>query len=413
MLTTLVLILVVSLSISFVCSLLEACVLSISNADVATIEQKSPRLGRIWRDFKKNLQRPLAVILILNTFAHTIGASLSGAYFETLYGQKWLVVFSIAVSFAMIQWAEILPKTLGVQLNRQLAPLIAVPLQWVITVFGPVVDFVHLLNRPFDSKKAPDAPSTADEITALAHSALLSRQMEPQQVKIIEAGADLAEKKAKEIMVPVEEISFLDADMSPQDAFLKAHMDAHTRYPLCENNDLDRIMAYVNFKELVSILRTNPENATLRGIARPILFVSPDQNGSAIIKSLVEGRWHIAIVRDADHKTIGLLTMEDVVEELVGAIEDEFDHLPRTFHPLGENRFAVGGGFPIKDLAQRLEVSLPGLEGSVSDWITARLGHTPRPNETAAAATLTFTVQRIRRQRAFEVMVTSKRSSDS
>lgn len=409
MLISLILILAISLSISFLCSILEACVLSVSNADLANIEQKNPRVGQIWRGFKKNLQKPLAVILILNTFAHTIGASLSGAHFEALYGKKWLVVFSIGVSFAMIQWTEILPKTIGAQFNRQLAPLIAIPLQWVITLFGPVVSLVHLLNRPFERKGTTDEPSTADEITALAHAALLSRQMAPQQVRIIAAGAELAGKKARDIMVPVEEVSYLDADMSPLDAFIKAHMDAHTRYPLCESNDINHIIAYVNFKELVSILKTNPENATLRGIARPILFVPPDENCSSIIKSLVEGRWHIAVVRDAKGKTVGLLTMEDVIEELVGAIEDEFDRLPRTFHPLGENRFAVGGGLPMKELAERLKVTLPGMEGSVSDWIAARLGHIPRPNETVAAGDLYFHVRRIRRQRAFEVMVTSEK----
>ena len=125
--TILLIVMGVALSISFMCSIMEACVLSVGNADIAVIEQKRPAVGRIWRSFKENLQKPLAVILILNTFANTFGAVLGGAYFEMLYGEKWLIAFSLCVSFVMIQWTEILPKTLGAQFNRHIAPFIALP----------------------------------------------------------------------------------------------------------------------------------------------------------------------------------------------------------------------------------------------------------------------------------------------
>lgn len=407
MLIALILVLVVTLSISFFCSLLEACVLSVGNADIANIEQKQPKVGAIWRGFKADLHKPLAVILILNTFAHTIGAAVSGAYFETLYGEGWLVVFSIAVSFIMIQWTEILPKTLGALYNRRLASLIAFPLQWLIRFLGPIVWFVQFLNRPFESKKGAPAPSTADEIRALAQSALISKQMGPQEVKIIAAGAELSGQTAEQIMIPPDEISRIEADMPIQEAMIKAHLDAHTRYPLCVGNDLNKTVGYINFKELVAVLRTNPDNATLRGIARPILYISSDESCSSVLKKLVEGRWHIALVRDAKGNTVGLLTMEDVVEELVGEIEDEFDRLPKTFHSLGDTVFAVGGGLCATELAQKLGIKIPDAAGSVSGWIAARLDRAPRPNDTVRVGDWTFTVRRIRRQRAYEVMATS------
>lgn len=317
------------------------------------------------------------------------------------------------VSYAMIQWTEILPKTLGAHFNRQLAPLIVVPLQWLIRLLWPIVWFIHLLNRPFEASGKTSGPTTAEEIHALAQSALLSKQLAPQQVKIISAGAGLAGKTARQIMVPLEEISFLDADMFLPDAFVKAHLDSHTRYPLRENNDLNKIIGYVNLKELAAVLRTNAGNPTLRGIARPLLFVSPDDPCSSIIKLLVEGHCHIAIVKDVIGKTIGLLTMEDVVEELVGDIEDEFDHLPRTFHSLGETVYSIGGGFSMAELAQKLRVEIPDAGGSMSDWITARLGHSPQPNEAARLGDWKFTVRRIRRQRAYEVMAVKEASVDS
>ena len=172
----------VSLSISFLCSIMEACVLSVGNADLAVIEQKRPAVGRIWRSFKENLQKPLAVILILNTFAHTIGAVLGGAYFEMLYGEKWLLAFSVVISFIMIQWTEILPKTLGARFNRRLAPLMATPLQVLIKLLTPVIKLVLLLNRPFERLKEQGAKnSPEEEINAIARSAFLARKIGAEQ----------------------------------------------------------------------------------------------------------------------------------------------------------------------------------------------------------------------------------------
>lgn len=405
--TILLIIISVSLAISFICSVMEACVLSVGSADLAVIEQQRPATGRIWRAFKENLQKPLAVILILNTFAHTIGAALGGAYFEMLYGAEWLIAFSLVISFVMIQWTEILPKTLGARFNRQLAPLIAMPLQLLITLLTPVIKLVLLLNRPFESMRGHgEGSSPEEEINAIARSAFLARQIGAEQAGIIAAGARLGSRKAAEMMVPVEEISYLDADMPLPEAFIKAHLEAHTRYPLCEGNSPDRVIGYVNFKELVAILRTNPDNATLRGIMRPILFVTPEQTAPELLKQLMSGRWHIAVVREAGGRTVGLVTVEDVIEDLVGDIEDEFDHLPRTFHNLGGTRYAVGGGFPAAELAARLGEALPEAAGSVSDWIAARLGRVPKPNDSFSSGRAEFTVRRVRRSRVFEAVVT-------
>ncbi len=404
--TTLLIVMGVALSISFMCSIMEACVLSVGNADIAVIEQRRPAIGRIWRAFKDNLQKPLAVILVLNTFANTFGAVLGGAYFKMLYGEKWLIAFSLCVSFIMIQWTEILPKTLGAQFNRHIAPFIALPLRFLIIALTPIIKLVLLLNRPFARlKPAAAGASPEEEINAIARSAFLARQIGAEQAGIISAGARLGNRKAREIMVPVEEISWLDADMPLPDAFIKAHLDAHTRYPLCDGNSPDRIIGYVNFKELVAIMRTNPDNATMRGIMRPILFVTPEQTAPELLKQLMGGRWHMAVVREAGGKTVGLVTVEDVIEDLVGDIEDEFDHLPRTFHDLGGTRYAVGGGFPAADLAARLGVTLPAAAGSLADWMAARLGRVPRPNESFSDGRARFTVRRVRRSRVFEAIV--------
>ncbi len=401
----LALILGISLSISFLCSLLEACLLSIGSADLALLDQQSARLGRTWRGFKDNLQHPLAAILILNTLAHTLGATFAGAEFEKHYGEDWLLGFSILVTFVMIQWTEILPKALGARYNRALAPIVAAPLAWAILLLKPVVRLIHALNRPFERGDARRGPSTVEEIRALARFALVSRTLEPPQERMISGMALYSELPVGDLMVPREEMSFLSLSMTPAEALIKAHCDSHTRYPLCEGNDPDRVVGYVNFKELVAILRTNPADGTLRGIARPIRSVAPDVTVAALLSDFAREHQHLAVVRDPAGATVGLITLEDILETPLGNLLGELDTLPTMFHALSATVYMAGGGVPAAQAAARIGAALDQPAGTLSDWMIARLGRPPRPGDTLAAGGARFTVRRVRRHRVFEAMI--------
>ena len=159
-----------ALGVSFLCSLMEAVLLSLTPSQVARLSERHPSTGTIWRGFKSNIERPIAVILILNTTAHTIGASVAGAQFDELWGDRWIWLFSIAFTLVMLQFTEIVPKTLGVQFNQILAPAIARPLQVAVVVFRPLIAVLHFLNRPFEGRRKTvgSAAATLDEIASLA-----------------------------------------------------------------------------------------------------------------------------------------------------------------------------------------------------------------------------------------------------
>jgi putative hemolysin len=398
-------ILLVALSISFLCSLLEACLLSLSNADVALLQSQRPRIGAIWRRFRESLQRPLSVILILNTFAHTIGAAMSGAEFERLYGERWLFVFSLALSFAMIQWTEILPKSLGARYNRSIAVLAGVPLDLATRLFTPVVAFIRLLNRPFEGKGG-GRTTALQEIQALASHASASREIEPSQGRIISDATQLSTRSVREFMIPREEISCLSASMNLNEALVKAHLDAHTRYPLSEGNDVDRLLGYINFKEIVAALRTNPDNASLRGICRPLIEVGPDERVSSVLRRLIEQHQHIAAVKDASSgRTLGLLTLEDILEEPLGEFLGEFDRPPAMLHPLGEGRIMAGGGCRMDAVTRRLGLASADGEETLSEWILPRLQGPPQPGLSVQGAGFRVTLRRVRRRKVFEAVV--------
>jgi len=406
--------LAIAFAVSFMCSLLEAAVLSLTPGQIAELSRKRPRLGEIWKGFKTNIERPIAVILILNTSAHTIGATVAGAQFEALFGRGYIALFSVLFTLAMLQFTEILPKSLGVRFNRPLAPIIAVPLEVLTRVFRPVVWLVHFVNRPFEVRmKAPQAASALEEITALAGLARLSNQINPYQERVFAGAMRLSQTSAAQIMIPGEQVTFLSSEQSIGGALVTAHMDPHTRFPLCEKGDPDRVLGYVNFKELVAWAKTNPADPSLRGIARPVHFVEPGQSAATTLTSFVEEHVHLAIVRSKEGRTLGLITMEDVVEELVGELEDEFDRLPRSCQALSAGTLMVGGGYPAAELLKSLGLPAPASPCTTSAWLIRRMGRVPKPGDIHREGDFGFMSRRTRRGKVFEVMVTRVGGTDS
>jgi putative hemolysin len=398
--------LLIALCVSFLCSLLEATLLSLTPTQIANISSKRPRLGTIWQNFKANIERPLSVILVLNTAAHTIGASVAGAQFNKLFGNKWIWLFSLAFTFVMLQFTEILPKTIGVRFNRKLANFIARPLETAIEILTPLLRLIHWVNRPFEIKRgAAVAIATADEISALAALGRLSNQIDFHQERIIKGACRLAALSVQQVMIPVEQVSFLSASQTLSQAVIAAHLDFHTRYPVCEDENHNRVVGYVNFKEMIYFMKTNPTDSSFRGIIRPVYFILPEDSAADLMRIFIEQHVHIAIVHDSSGKTLGMVTLEDLVEELVGELEDEFDRLPRMFHALSGGVWMVGGGMRMTELSEQLQLPLPSSQETLSAYLIRHLGRVPKPGDVYRQATAEFAVRRVRRGKVFEAAI--------
>jgi CBS domain containing-hemolysin-like protein len=400
----------VALGVSFMCSLAEAALLSLTPSQIARLSEKHPSIGRIWQNFKSDITRPIAVILILNTSAHTIGASVAGSSFNNLFGNQWIWLFSLIFTFVMVQFTEILPKSLGVRFNSELGFLLARPLDAGIRIFEPVIKMIRLLNRPFEGKsQKKDSQFAIDEITALAGLAYLSKQISQYQEKIIRGASRLARLKVKDVMIPVEQVSFLSASQSIAEAVLAAHNDFHTRYPVCQDDNRDNVVGYVNFKEMVYFMKTNPKDQSFPGIVRPMHFLPPQDSAADLLKTFIDQHVHIAIVRDSSGKTLGLVTLEDIVEELVGELEDEFDRLPRMLHQLSGGTWMVGGGVIVSELfSAQLDRFMEPTNKKVADWLVEKLGRAPSVGDSVSFDDFEFSVRRVRRGRVFEVAVSKK-----
>ena len=402
---TLVVIVLVALTVSFLCSLMEASLLSLSPAQIAALSQRYPRIGAVWQGFKTNIEQPISVILILNTAAGTLGAAIAASRFVELTGGKWLLVFSLGFTYLVLQFAEILPKTLGVRYNRALSLLIAQPLRLLVKVFHPISRFVNLINRPFEGRRRAWQRVSLDEISALAGLARLSNLIGSHQEKIISNASRLSQRPVTEVMIPTDQVTFLSTSQTLPDAIVTAHLDPHTRFPICEGDNCDHVAGYINFKEMIYFARMNPNDHRITGIIRPVTFVLPDRPITDLLRIFVEEHVHMAIVRSAEGKTLGLVTLEDIVEELVGELEDEFDRMPRMFHALSGGTWMVGGGTTVEELAMKLGVALPPFRGTVSAWILQSMGRVPKPGEVYRWGPIEVTIRRTRRRKIFEIAV--------
>lgn len=393
-----------ALIISFLCSLSEATVLSLTPGEVAKLREKRPKIGNIWHGFKKSVDRPIVVILVLNTVAHTIGATVAGAEFEKIWQGQGILWFSLVFTLAILIFTEIVPKTMGVEHRRRLALWLAIPLNALIYILSPVIIAARWISRPFTGAKNSEKTLATDELRALAAYARLSKEIGAYQEKIITEASQLSEKNARDIMIPAEEIIYFSAEQGLEELIVKAHLDPHTRFPIVVNNDTDKIQGYVNFKELLFLSKSNPQNPSLEGIIRPIRFVLPQMRLPALLRVFIEEHIHISIVQDKDGKTLGLLTLEDIIEEFLGEIEDEFDRLPKMMHPLSGGTWMVGGGIYWRELSQHLP-KLKAFAGTLSDWLIGQKGETPKTGDVITQQGLDFIIRRLRRGKIFEVTI--------
>lgn len=389
--------------------------LSLTPGELEDFAESHPRRAAVWKGFKDKIEEPISVILILNTAAHTIGATVAGAQFSQMISQAvgaahtdvYLTLFSIVFTFLMLQYTEILPKTIGVAYNTTVAYYMTRPMQLLIWAFRPIVGFLHFMNKPFEPKDREDEADTLDEITALVRLASFTKLIDKNQERIFKETTRLTERTAREVMIPVNQITFISTSQDIPHAIIAAHMDPHTRFPLREGDDSDKILGYVNFKELVASATMNRNVRSVEDIARTVHFVDENETLSDVLKLFVNIHAHIAIVRDAAGKTLGMITMEDIVEELVGELEDEFDLLPQSFNRLTGKAFVLGGGVATKKVFDELGVDWPVDDDTptISSWMLKQFGKLPHPGDQFDYNGWNFIARRIRRGQVFEVTI--------
>lgn len=394
--------------VSFLCSLLEATLLSLDNIVLETKLREGQRHAGIWLNLKRRIDRPIAAILILNTVAHTGGATVAGGAFDKIYGEEWIWVFSLFFTIVVLLGTEIIPKIIGVNYSGKLAPTLAPLLSFMTTALSPVIAVTEWVARPFRNKDEKQRLSLAD-LRTMAELAHAEQLIGVQQQSIILNATKLRQMTVAAIMVPRERIAFFDLRLANIANFEVVASTLHTRYPVSQDGTVEGIKGYVNFKELVASAPSR-RDVQVTAFIRPLFRIAAHASLNDALKVLLARREHIALVEDENRRVVGLVTLEDALEEIVGDLTDEFDQVTDELIRVADSRWKIGGAARMSVVASETGIACPDEDAalSLSDWMRKRLGRDLAAGDIVNEGGTAFTILQIRRRAAFRVLVETR-----
>ena len=321
--TMLVIYLIIAIGVSFLCSILEAVLLSSTTSYVQQMQSQYPRRGRKLKQVKDNLDKSLSGILILNTFAHTMGAAGVGAQAMKVFGAEWETLIAVLLTLAILYFSEIIPKTLGATFWRNLALPAAYVIWGIVKLVYPLVWVSSCLTRLFSDKQVNEI--TREEIIALASLGHRDGTLFPQENKYLTNLLSLREIKAEKILTPRTVVHMLDASLSVSDALNDPKTREFTRIPIY-SVDTDNIQGKVIRADLFEAERSGHGNAAIGDFAKPITRVSEKLPVQQLLDQFIKQQAHLFLVEDEFGQMAGVVSLEDAIETLLGReIVDESD----------------------------------------------------------------------------------------
>lgn len=311
--------------VSALCSVCEAALYSITTSQVEMMRNKGSRSAHILQSLQKDIDEPITAILTLNTIANTVGAAVAGAAAAKLFGDQNVLWFSGIFTFSILLFSEILPKTLGVSFAPKIAPYIAFPLHWLIISLKPVIFMFRAITKLIPSGNG-NANISAAELQTIAALSRKSGEIEPDQEKVINNIIELKRKIARDVMTPRTVTFSLDENSTIEQVMeLQSQMSSHSRIPAYDK-EADNVTGIVMRRDILLAAAEDQNTITLSSLLKPVHFVPETAPLDRILVDFFERKQHLFVVVDEYGSVTGVISMEDVIEEIVGReIMDESD----------------------------------------------------------------------------------------
>ncbi|KAA3636834.1 MAG: HlyC/CorC family transporter [Bacteroidetes bacterium] len=324
---------ILSIAFSFLCSVLEAVLLSITPRFISQEVNKGGAVGEALQEYKKDIDRPLSAILTLNTIAHTVGAIGVGAQAGKLFGSNYLNLFGLKLSvegliavfmtLAILIVSEIIPKTIGANNWRALTPFTVNTLKVIMFILAPLVWVSQLITRNLKSEKEKSVFSRRD-FAALAHEGKEGGSLAHSEYRIITNLLGLDKLTVRDIMTPRTVMTIADANETLEEFFKNHNPLPFSRIPVYE--DMDEFSGMILKDDLLLEMVDGNNKKKLKDIAKPLLYVKDSAPLPQFFEELSSNSAHMALVVDEFGSTVGLVTMEDLLETIIGVeITDESD----------------------------------------------------------------------------------------
>ncbi len=323
--TLLILYLLVAIGVSFLCSILEAVLLSVTPAYVADLEQRKARIGRILRNHKENIDRPLSAILSLNTVAHTVGAAGVGAQSQIVFGEAYVTATSIVLTLLILVVSEIIPKTLGATHWRGLAPWGSRILTVLIPLLYPLVLLAQYITLLLSRGKKRPQMFHRHELSAYAEIGVEEGEMREQQSRIVKNLIRLDSLRGKDIMTPRTVVVFYSETDTVGEVMKDPNASSVARFPITGRSS-DEITGYVLRDDLLEEWAEGRNGLPLSRKRRKALVLPDLVRLGDLFEKLLSQQEQMAVLVNEYGGFSGLVTVEDIVETLIGMdIVDEDD----------------------------------------------------------------------------------------
>ncbi|WP_028586480.1 hemolysin family protein [Desulfocurvus vexinensis] len=319
-----------AVGVSFFCSVAEAVLLSVPWSRIEQLRKAGRPAGNILYALRSDVDRPIAAVLTLNTVAHTVGAAVAGAAAARVFGPEHMALFATAFTVVVLVFSEILPKTMGILYAGPLAAVLAKPLQILVWVFSPVIFLLGFLSRMLQ-RKAAGPRHTEEDIAALVSLTRRSGVLKAYEERSIKNILSLDRKVVHEIMTPRTVVFSVPAQTTVSQARAQGNLWPYSRVPVFADGDPENIVGVVYRREVLQAQAEDRDGLRMADLMKPARFVQESLTLDRLLVKFLDSRMHLFIVLDEYGGVGGVVSLEDVLEEILGKeIVDETDEVVDT-----------------------------------------------------------------------------------
>ncbi|MCF6267220.1 MAG: hemolysin family protein [Desulfuromusa sp.] len=390
----------------------ETALLSLDKLRVRFLQQKQHPNADKLANLLNNPDRLLSGILVGNNLVNIAASVIATGLFVSYFGEtgEWLTV--LILTPILLIFSEICPKTYAAQYPEKMSFLVLKPIRLVVWVLTPVIIVVssisNLLTSFLRKKDAESLSVSEGEIRAIIEMGEESGVVATEQRKMLHGIFDLSETRVRDIMIPRTEVTGIDQSATFKEVLSTARQTRHSRFPVFGEN-LDNIVGVIHSKDILDYVGQT-EHFDLKELSRPPYYVPESKRIAVLLQSFRKKREHLAIVVDEYGGMEGIVTLEDVVEEIVGEIHDEYDIEELDFRELGDGHYLVDAAMPLREVNRRFNLNLPEEHvTTLAGHLLQIMGKIPVEGDSCEEGNLVFRVRRMEDRRIEEVeMVISK-----
>ncbi len=399
----------------------ETALTSVGRLRVRFLAEQGSQAGVILQRLRADPNRFLSTVLFTNTLALIVASTATALMADSVLtraglGEGWrlwlTLLVSVLLSVVLLIVAEVTPKTLAIAHAERWALAAAGPVDRVATFLSPILWAVTIVSRGITGGRGGRAPYlTEEELLTVLHVSEEQGVIEEQEHQMIHGIIEIGDKTVRELMIPRTDIVAVDRDVQLRDIVKLFKQHRHTRMPVYEN-DIDHVIGLIHTKDLLLFYTlSSSQKFDIDKVLRPIQFTPEQKKVDELLNEMRLKKHHMAIVVDEYGGTAGLVTLEDLLEEIVGEIRDEYDTAEQDeLVMINDHEARVEAGYPLEELNERLHLNIEesGDYDSVGGYVHAMLGKIAEAGDSFQSGLAKWTVEKVKGRRIETVRLTSE-----